>query len=324
MKKNFIYFVILLFSCCILPILSIDNQITVSGISSGGFFAVQYHIAFSSLVRGAAVLAGGPYWCAKGNAITAQIDCMKTPELISVDELIIATKYAQDTLTIDDTANLQNSVIWLYSGMNDTVVHPGVMHKLVEYYQNFLKNDSIHTVFNIQSEHAFITNGYGNNCTFLGPQYINNCDYNSPFEFLSLFYPNLQDPVNASPDNIITIDQSSFIPIGFTTLTASLNSEAFAYIPTKCKNDKSLCTIHVAFHGCLQTIANIGDSFYTKTGYNEIAEANNIIILYPQSMMSVLNPKGCFDWWGFAGENYATKYGAQMATVNSMVMSLLN
>ena len=36
---------------------------TVSGLSSGGFFAHQFHIAFSKLVKGAGIIAGGPYGC---------------------------------------------------------------------------------------------------------------------------------------------------------------------------------------------------------------------------------------------------------------------
>lgn len=39
------------------------TAVTVSGLSSGGFFAHQFHVAFSSLVKGAGVLAGGPYGC---------------------------------------------------------------------------------------------------------------------------------------------------------------------------------------------------------------------------------------------------------------------
>ena len=39
-------------------------DITVSGISSGAFFAHQFHIAFSSLVKGAGIVAGGPFGCA--------------------------------------------------------------------------------------------------------------------------------------------------------------------------------------------------------------------------------------------------------------------
>ena len=48
-------------------------DITVSGISSGAFFAHQFHIAFSSLVKGAGIVAGGPFGCA------AQVDNITPP-----------------------------------------------------------------------------------------------------------------------------------------------------------------------------------------------------------------------------------------------------
>jgi hypothetical protein len=40
--------------------------ITVSGLSSGGFFAHQFHIAYSKLVNGSGILAGGPFACVEG------------------------------------------------------------------------------------------------------------------------------------------------------------------------------------------------------------------------------------------------------------------
>ena len=42
-------------------------SVTVSGISSGGAMATQFHVAHSSLVRGAGLLAASPYRCAEGS-----------------------------------------------------------------------------------------------------------------------------------------------------------------------------------------------------------------------------------------------------------------
>ena len=41
-----------------------SNSVTVSGISSGAFFAHQFHVAYSNLVKGAGLVAGGLYRCA--------------------------------------------------------------------------------------------------------------------------------------------------------------------------------------------------------------------------------------------------------------------
>lgn len=43
----------------------------------------------------------------------------------------------------------------------------------------------------------------------------------------------------------------------------------------------------------------IGTTFAEHAGYNQVAEVNNIIILYPQTHSSTLNPNGCFDWYVF-------------------------
>jgi len=49
------------------------SGVTVSGISSGAFFAHQFHVAYASLVKGAGIVAGGPYGCAD------QEDSITTP-----------------------------------------------------------------------------------------------------------------------------------------------------------------------------------------------------------------------------------------------------
>ena len=51
------------------------TKTAVAGISSGGFMAVQLHVAFSGTFHFAAVYAGGPYYCAQDSLSTAQTVC---------------------------------------------------------------------------------------------------------------------------------------------------------------------------------------------------------------------------------------------------------
>jgi poly(3-hydroxybutyrate) depolymerase len=44
------------------------SESSVSGISSGAFMAVQFGTAWSSVIKGVGVVAGGPFWCAKADA----------------------------------------------------------------------------------------------------------------------------------------------------------------------------------------------------------------------------------------------------------------
>ena len=49
------------------------------------------------------------------------------------------------------------------------------------------------------------------------------------------------------------------------------------------------------------------------------------MVLYPQvqsSNMAPMNPLGCWDWWGYTGEDYLSQSAAQLAAVRSMVERL--
>ena len=61
-----------------LPALVIDKtQTTVSGLSSGGFMAVQMHVAYSgTFAKGAGIVAGGPFYCAENSIVNATGRCM--------------------------------------------------------------------------------------------------------------------------------------------------------------------------------------------------------------------------------------------------------
>ena len=57
------------------------------------------------------------------------------------------------------------------------------------------------------------------------------------------------------------------------------------------------CKLHVYLHGCQQGKYNIGTTFIDNSGFNQVADANDIIILYPQAKStSVTNANGCWDW----------------------------
>jgi len=298
-----------------------QGQVSVSGLSSGGFAAVQYHVVYSSQLIGCGVIAGGPYWCANANIIIALTACTQFPEEIVVSELILATTFAESLGTIDGTSYLANQKVWLFSGSQDTIVRPGVMEKLESYYLNYVEKQNIATEFNISAEHSIVTNDYGHNCEYFGTPFINNCDYDSAGNMLQHIYGPLAPPANFSMNNMLTLFQSNFIPNGYNTDTAALQDIAYFYLPSN-KCAKGGCSIHIVFHGCNQTLDDINTIFVQHAGFNGWAESNDIIVLYPQAKKTLLNPEGCWDWWGYTGLDYATNLAPQMITVNSMVLYL--
>src|SRR5947208_1385831 len=90
-----------------LPSYHIDSHaITISGISSGAFMAVQMQVAFSKTFAGAASVAGGTFWCAKGDDKIAQSACMSKPEQVNTSEIVTETQRLAGLGAIDPLANL--------------------------------------------------------------------------------------------------------------------------------------------------------------------------------------------------------------------------
>jgi predicted peptidase len=126
------------------------SQTSVSGLSSGGYMAVQFEVAFSSLVRGAGIIAGGPYYCAQGNPTRATSVCSCTaffcnnrPGAIGVNTLVRITERNARRGTIDALSNLARHRIWLFSGKADSIVPQTVMNDLAAYYANYVERSGI-------------------------------------------------------------------------------------------------------------------------------------------------------------------------------------
>ena len=69
----------------------------------------------------------------------------------------------------------------------------------------------------------------------------------------------------------------------------------------------------------MQGFEFIGDRFARQVGLNEWAESNRIVVVYPQLEKSLFNPKGCWDWWGYSGEDYDQRSGSQVSGVAALI-----
>ena len=293
------------------------DDVTVAGISSGAYMAVQMHVANSASIRGSAVFAGGPYYCAQGQITKALTSCMSTGSGIDVSSLESTMKAYASSGKIDSTDNLNNARSYIFAGTSDTTVNPKVDKIAEDLYQDY--NVETKHVYDLAAGHTMPTKNYGNTCTLTQSPYIGNCDYDGAFESLNfLFSDKLTENVSeAKKSNIFSVAQK--------TSGTVMGSEAFIYVPEACQNEDSDCSMHVVFHGCLQTIDDIEMQFVENTGYNDVAEANNLVILYPQATKdSTVNPLGCWDWWGYTGANYATNDGKQISEIYRLIDGLKN
>jgi poly(3-hydroxybutyrate) depolymerase len=315
-----------------LPALGADpGAVTVSGISSGGYMAVQFHVAHSSVVKGVGVLAGGPYYCAQGSVFTAYYNCMTpgrwTP-LPEVEQLKVQTEVLARARAVDPTENLAGAHVWLFSGTNDRTVDPAVVDALRRFYGLFkLTPDRLVLVKDRPAGHAMVTESVGGACPVTAPPFLNDCDFDAAGALLGHLLGPLDLPAAKESGRIIRFDQKPFG--GGDTYSIGMADSGYAYIPKSC--EAARCRIHVAFHGCRQSVEAIGERFVREAGYNPWADSNRLIVLYPQTVARngwgmaglrpsfIFNPRGCWDWWGYTGSQYATQAGPQIAAVKAMV-----
>lgn len=279
--------------------------------------AVQYQFAFSSETVGAGVFAGGPYMCALGEA--DPLACAWLPDLIALPVLEEEAKVLADAGSIDELAYLENHHVYLFSGKNDKAVLTGVLRKLEQMYKD-LGVRNIATEYNTEAGHSWPTNDYGNPCGTTEPPFITNCNYDGAGEALQAIYGKLKPPVAPKPSNIKTMRINQFVPNAVDPSYISMNNTLVYYEPEACRGN---CTIHLALTGCLSTYEEVGTLWVQYSGFNKWAEANNMVILYPyliNSIVDPINPMGCWDWWGYTKiTKFATKAGPQMATLNNIV-----
>ena len=107
--------------------------------------------------------------------------------------------------------------------------------------------------------------------------------YDSESVWMSAFFGRLA-PRNDGTlrGDLVNFDQTAF---GANPATNSMDTNGYAYVPRSCaspgrdddrgwRGNDDGCGLVVAFHGCLQTQADIGTKFVTESGINEWADTN--------------------------------------------------
>jgi len=313
---------------------AVIGETSVSGLSSGAFMTSQLYVAFSDIMVGAGIVAGGPYLCAKswaGNSLmeNATSTCMNPLTARSgpnTPALVDKTHWLAEYGFIPPLSNLKDDRIYLYSGTSDKTVTTTVVNQTKAFFQSVGVPEASIKYEKGSAGHALLTNNSADtSCPLTRPPFINDCDFEQSGTILEQIYPGLKPPVEQLSSPILAFDQSEFIDSDYT----SMSDTAYAYVPAACRNGTS-CRIHVVLHGCKQGAQVIGDKYYAQTGYNQLAEANDLIILYPQvqpSTSAPLNPQGCWDFWGYSSPDnptpdYFTRNAPQLRAIHKMIVRL--
>lgn len=303
------------------------QKITVSGISAGAYMAQQFHLSYSSKVSGAALIAGGPFYCSQGNVMVALKSCMETERGLPVaDHSVLQANRLARSKKIDSLKNLSSSKLYIMQGVLDSVIDPQIADVTLDSYKKLgVSEENIFFDNTLSVGHAFPTGNFGNRCdTPAEAPFISNCNRDVAGEILNHLLGDLLPRKAARKEGLYSFDQTTFFN-RVDSFKLSMHDAGLIYVPQGCPlGGTHKCRIHISFHGCMQTLEDIKTYYATKTGFNSWAEGNNIIVLYPQAKRNFLigNPYGCWDWWGYSSSEFSNKNAPQIGVIARIVEAL--
>lgn len=329
----------------LLPALNVDiGRTTVSGISSGGFMAVQFQVVHSSVVRGAGIVAAGPYACARDGVVAATTRCSCTGEPLlpcavnatsaDVPALVTLVRQRGEAGTIDDPANLAGHRAVIVSGGKDALVPAPITRQLAAFYTALgVPPGNLATVPLPNAGHTLPTRSFGAACPATETPYLGKCAYDGAKTLLEGSDGPLAAPASRKPKGrFVEFDQTPYVPdSGPFFWSSGLDRSGWVYIPDSCARGER-CRVHIAFHGCKQGQSFLplkpppggglyyGTTFVRNAGYDRWADNNHLVVLFPQAVsIPGRNPNGCWDWWGYTDSHFADRQGVQIRALRAML-----
>lgn len=247
--------------------------------------------------------------------------------------LRLARETAEDG-RIDPLEHLRDQRVYIFTGTKDTIVQSSVVAATHAFYKSLYAHlgidpapkKMIEFVDNEPAGHAILTdNDWDQDIGESRPPYINNgangkrSAYMQSHKILDHIYgaQGCNKPAESLSAKVISFDQREFFA-GYEN-RAGMGEVGFLYVPAKvAAKEIEARGVHICLHGCEQGYSFVdyvngrkdranrapyGRRYVISTGYNYWAEANNLIVLYPQVEARddnvIQNPGGCWDWWGY-------------------------
>ena len=288
---------------------------------------MQHLVAYSSLVDGAAIAAGSPYGC--GSLQFSNYDCLHGLEDGEVNQTIAYLWKRVQRGEIDDPEHLKRTPVTLFVGKGDENVYRKVMVQTRQQLLSFVDSSNLHSNFHTDAAHVWsVDHGrcrcgvcpYGSYARITCCS-INNCAFDLSGAFLRATYGAIQPRV---PDNrrLHWINQTVYWPAS-RALRDTVMQWAIAYVPEACEARPSRCKLHVNYHGCIPPEWRGRLQWVRHLDLNEYAEANAIVVLYPQAQGSPQSGVGCWNWESYKDDpDFDTRRGCQLSMVMAMAADL--
>lgn len=307
-----------------LPKLAIDpDRVAVAGLSSGAYMAAQAHFAWSDRLRGAALIAGGPYGCTGASLETALGPCIAA-DPYTPDPARLAAKVRERAEKGDlaPLSGLAGDHVWLLHGNQDALVAKAVVDSSEALYRLLGAEVDGLVVERHGGDfgHVMPTREAGVDCVRGGTPHLGRCGRDAAGEAMLALYGPPGAPADKATGELRRFDQAIRLSGGE---DAQLAAEGYLYVPADCAAGQA-CGVLVAFHGCEQNADKVGEAFVADAGFNRWADVHRVVVLYPQARSSYLplNPKACWDWWGYTGPDYDTRRGVQLRWLAAAMAAL--
>lgn len=304
------------------------RAVSVVGISSGGYMATQLAVAFPERFSAVGVLAAGPWGCAEGSLSRALSTCMTTSGgEPSLDRLENRRRRYEAAGQVGPRETLSQLRVFLWHGEDDDVVDPDLGDLLAAQWERWLSGaDQLRVVRREDTGHGWPVRlddelppprALGD-CQQGGGSYLLACDDDVAGTMMRFLYPE-RGRNDEGQGHLSAFDQSDFA-------VAGLADSGFVFIPEGC--EQGGCQVTVALHGCQMNEDAIGDAFVRHSGLNDWAALHQQVVLYPQAESSMMNPQGCWDWWGYAERSsqlapmHDTREGVQVQALVAMLERL--
>lgn len=306
-----------------LPAMTLDaSRVAVAGLSSGAAMATQMHVAMNARVHGAALVAGVPYGCAQGVLETALGPCMSgQPAMPDAGALAAIVAQRAAAGSIDALSYFDGDRVFVLHGSKDATVAPALAVVNAALYRA-IGGETLSVALDDRQAfgHGLPTLEGGGPCETPASPWLLDCGIDGAALLMRALFADgtatvTDEPPAANGGTLSAFDQRPFFPEG----AVGLANTGYAYVPASCVD--AACGALFVFHGCEQNVDAVGEAFVRDAGFNRWADLHRVVVVYPQAQSSYLplNPKACWDWWGYSGADYDLKSGAQIRFVAAVL-----
>ena len=302
-----------------------NDNVTISGASSGSAMAVQYAVAHSKSIVGVGAIAGPGWGCADGRISQAVNACMCG--LQSFESKVnaareLAASGAIDSLSSGKPQALRRAFVFHSADDPTVVVQSGKAS--IAFLAAFIGNGPEVDWGNADDDsnhagHGIVSPAGTDSCRVHGREttYVRRCGAeDNARDLFRALYPDvpfdaskrvdaiqegevwrfnqkrLIEQVKSGGSTVSWDDWSWSYPWFYSTPRRKdfdMAATGYIYVPPPCRQAGRSCRVHVALHGCKQD----AKEFATRAGFNNWAEHYNVIVVYPGVEPGVPIAEGC-------------------------------